>query len=207
MESINVINTPGEGEYEEKKSRFIGHAFPVSGEEEALRIIEQVKRKYWDARHNCYAFITGENGEILRFSDDGEPGGTAGRPILDVLTGAGLRGALIVVTRYFGGTLLGTGGLVRAYTAASKEALANADIRQLVFSSRVKVTVDYTDWGRIQHYLTQSGIFAEGPAYTDKIEVVLRIGQPDISRILDEITGLTNGKCEIAVIDTGYFAL
>lgn len=207
MDNYNVIHAPGEGEYEEKKSRFIGHAFPISNEEEALRIIDQVKRKYWDARHNCYAFITGDNGEILRFSDDGEPGGTAGRPILDVLSGAGLRGALIVVTRYFGGTLLGTGGLVRAYTAASKEALAAADIRQMVSASQVGITTNYTDWGKLQYYLTEAKITIEDTTYTDKVEVIICVEQDRVSQVLDEITGLTNGKSEITIIDTGYFAL
>ena len=116
----------GEGEIVEKKSRFIATVRPVASEEEALAFIEEMKKKYWDARHNCSAFVIGRNQELMRFSDDGEPPGTAGKPMLDVLLGAGLHNTAVVVTRYFGGTLLGTGGLVRAYSGAVQEGLRHA---------------------------------------------------------------------------------
>ena len=180
---------------------------PISSESEAIMLIDQVKRKYWDARHNCYAFITGENGSIMRFSDDGEPGGTAGRPILDVLVGAGLRDALIVVTRYFGGTLLGTGGLVRAYTAASQEALANADIRSLELANMISIRTDYNSIGKLQYYLGQAGIDIKESSYTDAVELIIAVKEADTSRILDAITETTNGKSEIQIIDTGYFSV
>ena len=109
-----VVLEGGVGEIVEKKSRFIASVFPVHGEEEVLGIIESMRKKYWDARHNCYAYILGENREVQRYSDDGEPGGTAGRPMLDILLAEDVTDCLVVVTRYFGGTLLGTGGLVRA---------------------------------------------------------------------------------------------
>ena len=115
----------GIGEYEEKKSRFIATLEPVSSEEEAAAFIAAIKKKYWDARHNCSAYIIGDDGRKTRCSDDGEPSGTAGRPMLDVLAGEKITNACVVVTRYFGGTLLGTGGLVRAYSAAVKDAIAN----------------------------------------------------------------------------------
>lgn len=104
-----------------KKSRFIAHVYPVQSEEQAVSYINEVKKKYWDARHNCYAYVLGEDAGFQRFSDDGEPQGTAGKPILDIIMKSGIYNCLIIVTRYFGGTLLGTGGLIRAYQAASRK--------------------------------------------------------------------------------------
>ena len=123
-----VIYEGGSGEIEEKKSRFIANIAPVTTEEEAVAYINAMKKKYWDARHNCSAFIIGRNQELTRCSDDGEPSGTAGRPMLDVLLREGIRDVVVVVTRYFGGTLLGTGGLVRAYQGAVQEGLKNCTI-------------------------------------------------------------------------------
>ena len=122
----NILYRGGEGELVEKKSRFIATTRPVESEEEALAFIEEMKKKYWDARHNCFAYVTGDRGQLQRCSDDGEPSQTAGRPMLDVLLGAGIRNICVVVTRYFGGTLLGTGGLVRAYSGAVQEGLKNS---------------------------------------------------------------------------------
>ena len=118
----------GEGEIIEKKSRFIATVRKIETEEEALTFIAEMKKKYWDATHNCYAFVAGENQQLQRCSDDGEPNGTAGKPMLEVLRGNELRNIVVVVTRYFGGTLLGTGGLVRAYTKAVQEGIGNSVI-------------------------------------------------------------------------------
>ena len=118
---MKIIYKEGEGEIEEKKSRFIAHVYPVQSEEQAVSYINEVKKKYWDARHNCWAYSIGEKQPALRCSDDGEPSGTAGKPMLEVLTGQELHNVVAVVTRYFGGTLLGTGGLIRAYTKVRKK--------------------------------------------------------------------------------------
>lgn len=126
MEEFYMVDGPARGEIVEKKSRFIANVFPVDSEEQALEIIEKTKKQYWDARHNCFAFVIGKNNEVQRFSDDGEPQGTAGKPILEVLTKGNIHNTLIIVTRYFGGTLLGTGGLVRAYGQSSKAAIENS---------------------------------------------------------------------------------
>ena len=128
MGTYQCLKEGGVGEIKEKKSRFIATLRPVTTEEEATAFINETKKKYWDAKHNCSAFVIGRNSELTRCSDDGEPAGTAGRPMLEVLTGAGLTDVCVVVTRYFGGVLLGTGGLIRAYQAAVKEGLANAKI-------------------------------------------------------------------------------
>ena len=125
IDQFRTVYRGGTGEIVEKKSRFIATVRLVESEEEALSCLEALRKKYWDARHNCFVYIIGENQETVRCSDDGEPSGTAGRPMLDVVQGAGLRNVLVVVTRYFGGTLLGTGGLVRAYSQAVQEGLAN----------------------------------------------------------------------------------
>ena len=125
-QGIKILYEGGIGELEEKKSRFIASTLPIASQEEALEFIEKKKKQYWDARHNCYAYVLGDHHEIQRFSDDGEPGGTAGKPMLDVLLGENIHNMVVVVTRYFGGTLLGTGGLVRAYSGAAKEGLANS---------------------------------------------------------------------------------
>ena len=153
-----TIYRPGEGEITEKKSRFIASVQKAGTETEALAFIEAVKKKYWNARHNCYAYIIGERQELVRCSDDGEPGGTAGRPMLDVLLGAGLTNVVVVVTRYFGGVLLGTGGLVRAYSQAVQEGLANSIVIEKIWGTILNIKTDYTGLGKIQYILAQEEI-------------------------------------------------
>ena len=140
MTSYDTVYTGGSDEIVEKKSRFIAQVFPVKTEEEVMQLLEAARKKYWDARHNCYAFVLGADGEISRCSDDGEPSGTAGRPILEVLTKRGLKDVLVIVTRYFGGTLLGTGGLVRAYSQAAQAGLAASCI--ITKQAGIRLTVD-----------------------------------------------------------------
>ena len=150
LKKYKTILAQAEAEIVEKKSRFIATVRPVKTEEEARSFIEELKKKYWDATHNVFAYQIGERNEIQRFSDDGEPQGTAGMPVLNVLKGEDVKDTAIVVTRYFGGTLLGTGGLVRAYGKAAKEGLLTAGIAELVLYSRYFVTVDYTDSGTVR---------------------------------------------------------
>ena len=128
LERYQTVYQGASAEITEKKSRFIAAVFPVSSEEEATEALENIKKQYWDARHHCWAYVIGTEQVTERFSDDGEPGGTAGKPILEVIRGQKLYNVLVVVTRYFGGTLLGTGGLVRAYSSACKEGLAHSTI-------------------------------------------------------------------------------
>ena len=201
-----TVYTGGEGEIVEKKSRFIAAAAPVRSEEEALQIIEQIRKKYWDARHNCYAYVIGERGELERFSDDGEPGGTAGKPILEVIKGEELRNTLIVVTRYFGGTLLGTGGLVRAYSAAAKAGIASSVIITRIPGIKLHITTEYTGLGKIQYILGQRGITTLDSVYTDKVELEVLAAEAEAEAVKAELTEGTNGQ---AVIETGaacYFA-
>ena len=143
LERYKTIYQGGQGEIVEKKSRFLADIRLVHSEEEALAFLEEIRKKYWDARHHCYAYVIGEQRQIVRCSDDGEPGGTAGRPMLDVLLGEELYNTMAVVTRYFGGTLLGTGGLVRAYSKAVQEGLAASRIIEKQYGVLLEITTDY----------------------------------------------------------------
>ena len=141
-EGYRILYEGGEGEVVEKKSRFIASTKPVSSEEEAMAFVEEIRKKYWDARHHCYAYVIGNRGQLCRCSDDGEPAQTAGRPMLDVLLGEEIRNVCVVVTRYFGGTLLGTGGLVRAYSAAVKEGLKESVTVKKQLGRKIKMVTD-----------------------------------------------------------------
>ena len=157
-DSVKILYKGGTAETEVKKSRFIANLKPVESEEEATAFIAEMKKKYWDARHNCQAFTIGMNHELTRCSDDGEPAQTAGRPMLDVLLGEDVHNVCVVVTRYFGGTLLGTGGLVRAYSGAVKEGLAASEIVEKKRAFEMKIVTDYTGVGKIQYILGQENM-------------------------------------------------
>ena len=158
MKQMKIVYKGGEGELVEKKSRFIATVVPVNSEEEALDFIAAMKKKYWNATHNCSAFVVGENYEIQRCSDDGEPQGTAGRPMLDVLLGEEIHNAAVVVTRYFGGTLLGTGGLVRTYSKAVQEGLRESTVIEKKVGALLRIRTDYNGIGKIQYLLGQRGL-------------------------------------------------
>lgn len=192
------------GEIEEKKSRFICVIRPVHSEQEASAFIEEMKKKYWDARHNCSAFVIGSRQELTRCSDDGEPGGTAGRPMLEVLSGEGLCDVAAVVTRYFGGTLLGTGGLVRAYSGAVKEALAHAETGMMRYGVRLKIGTDYNSVGRIQHLLGKRGIFPEAE-YGEAVSFLVTVPAAEAEALRKEITEATNGKAVLTEQEKIYF--
>lgn len=161
------------GEITEKKSRFIATIQPVSTEEEAVAFIAAQKKKYYDARHNCSAYIIGRNGENKKSSDDGEPSGTAGRPMLEVLEREGIYNVCVVVTRYFGGTLLGTGGLVRAYQGATKEALANCNFLTRNVGTLVTIDIPYTLLGKVQYLCSEKEIPVVETKYETNITMTL----------------------------------
>ena len=200
-----VVEQGGIGEIEEKKSRFIANVSPAGTEEEALAFIEAMKKKYWDARHNCYAYVLGERGELVRFSDDGEPSGTAGKPILEVLLGMEVRNLVVVVTRYFGGTLLGTGGLVRAYTQAAQAGMAASVIRTMRYGALLFITTDYNGIGRIQYLLGMRKIMIEEPEYTDVVTLMVKVPYEEEEALRKEITEATAGKARIKKIDSLYY--
>lgn len=196
MKSYRTIYEGGEGEIVEKKSRFIATVAPVTSEEEALEFISGTKKKYWNATHNCSAFVIGENQEVSRCSDDGEPSGTAGRPMLDVLLGEGIHNAAVVVTRYFGGTLLGTGGLVRAYSKAVQEGLKSCVIIEKQKGILQKLGTDYNGIGKIQYLLGQKGYAIMDSEYTDTVKVEVLVPVEEIEELREEITEATSGRTE-----------
>lgn len=189
-----IVYQGASAEIVEKKSRFIADVFPVSTEEEALEVLEKVKKQYWDARHHCWAYVIGEQQVQERCSDDGEPSGTAGKPILEVIRGQKLHNVLVVVTRYFGGTLLGTGGLVRAYTQASQEGLALSTIITRMTGFKLKIRTDYTGIGKIQYLLGQKGIPVYESEYTEKVALSVLIPEAEEQCLIAEITEATNGQ-------------
>ena len=194
LEHYKTIYEGGEGELVEKKSRFIATVRPVETEEEALAFIEEMKKKYWDARHNCYVYSVGMNREATRCSDDGEPSGTAGRPMLDVLLGAGIYNAAIVVTRYFGGTLLGTGGLVRAYTSAAIDGLEHSESITRIHGIKLLIRAEYTDLGKIQYLLASRDVIQLDPVYTDKVELMALVPVEQMKGLKADLMEGTNGQ-------------
>ena len=176
LDKYKTVYQGGEGETVEKKSSFIATVIPVKTEEEAIAFIESMKKKYWNATHNCSAYVIGEQFQIQRCSDDGEPSQTAGKPMMDVLTGAGLTNVAVVVTRYFGGTLLGTGGLVRAYSAATKEGLANSTIITKYWGTKLLVNTDYNDIGKLQYLFGQREIPIMDAQYTETRKAIAITG-------------------------------
>lgn len=190
----------------EKKSRFIADVFPVRNEEETAEIIERIKKQYWDARHHCWAYVIGEKQVQERFSDDGEPSGTAGKPILEVIRGQKLHNTLIIVTRYFGGTLLGTGGLVRAYTQASQAGLEQSTVITKTEGFRMNIKTDYTGLGKIQYLLGQKGIQIVNSNYTENVEIEILIPDSEEQMLKKEITEVTNGQAVTERVEECCFA-
>ena len=194
-----------EAELVEKKSSFIATVRPVASEEEAAAFIEEMKKKYYDARHNCSAFVIGNKAQITRSSDDGEPGGTAGRPMLEVLLGSEIRNIAAVVTRYFGGTLLGTGGLVRAYSGVLKEAIAKCETARQHFGVRIRIKADYNAVGKIQYILASKNINPEDCVYAADVEMTAIAPIEEYDRLCKEIVEATSGRAEIAEIGRLYY--
>ena len=205
VSSYRVLLEGGEGEIVEKKSRFIATVRPVETEEEAIAFIEEMKKKYWDARHNCSAFVIGSRAELTRCSDDGEPSGTAGRPMLEVLLGDGVRNIAVVVTRYFGGVLLGTGGLVRAYTQAVKEGLENSLIGTMCHGVEVELKTDYNGIGKILYILGQHGISAYESDYGADVALKIRFRSELADGLQKELVEATSGRIGWEQIGDGYF--
>lgn len=205
-EKYKLVYEGGVGEIIEKKSRFIATVKPVNSEEEAFYFIESMKKKYWDATHNCHAFVVGMRQEISRCSDDGEPSGTAGKPMLDVLLGQEIHNTAVVVTRYFGGTLLGTGGLVRAYSKAVQEGLARSTVIEKTLGCRLKVTTDYTGLGKIQYIAGSLSLPILDSRYTDIVVLYVLTDLPSKNAFIKKVTEATSGGAVIEDMGNCYFA-
>ena len=207
LEHYKTIYEGGEGELVEKKSRFIATVRPVETEEEALAFIEEMKKKYWDARHNCYVYSVGMNREATRCSDDGEPSGTAGRPMLDVLLGAGIYNAAIVVTRYFGGVLLGTGGLVRAYQSATQAGLAASKIIEKRQGKKLIIHTDYNGLGKLQYLFGQQKTAILDTEYAADVVLTILVPVEQKDFLYKEITEQTNGTAQMEWGEDAVYAL
>lgn len=199
-EGFKIVYEGGIGEIEEKKSKFTAYVSPVESEEEAAAFIEKIKKMNWNATHNCSAAVVGKNNEFSRCNDDGEPSGTAGKPMLEVLIGEQVHNVAVVVTRYFGGTLLGTGGLVRAYQRAVKEGLAKSKIVEKKEGARIVIDTDYNGIGKLQYISASMDIFVINTEYSDLVTMDVMVPKEAIKTFVDKVTEATAGK---AVIHTG----
>lgn len=209
------VEKSGSAEVVRKKSRFLSVLLSVSDEKEAFFEIEKIKKEHYNARHNCFAFIVGKDPFTERFSDDGEPQGTAGKVILDVMKHNHLSNALIVVTRYFGGVLLGTGGLTEAYSSAAAEACKDAGLMRVLMGRQVDVSLDYTDYGKIEYLIRDNGIPVLSSDFAEDVKVsVMTMAERDeenqlmtAEAFVNKVTELTNGRAKTEVSDPVEFGL
>ncbi|WP_029200297.1 IMPACT family protein [Oribacterium sp. NK2B42] len=202
---MKYIKDYATGEYEEKKSRFIGEVFPIKSEEEAQEHINAVRKKYYDARHHCYAYVIGDNYEIMKQSDDGEPSQTAGMPILNVLKGQDIHDALMIVTRYFGGTLLGTGGLVRSYTNAAKAAIDSAVVLSAVEGYRAEAEIPYTLVGKIKYFTETTGITEAGAEYGNNVKMTWLVPELKLVPFQNHIQEISGGSITLAIEKSRWY--
>ncbi len=201
--SYKTLKKECQDEFIEKKSRFIGYACPVTTEQQALDFINKINKKHYDATHNVYAYVLKDN-NIRRYSDDGEPSGTAGVPVLDVILKEGLTDVCVVATRYFGGIMLGAGGLVRAYTKSAKVGIDACGILERKFCYQCEMKCDYTLLGKIQSEIIAYGCIPGEVEYTDKVRIHCFIPY-DITGFDERITDITNGKTIIKIKKEGRF--
>ena len=206
VESYQTVYRGGMGEIIEKKSRFIAEVYPIESEAQEAQILEETRKKYWDARHNCYAYCIGKKQELKRCSDDGEPSQTAGKPMLDVLTGAGLCDTVVVVTRYFGGTLLGTGGLVRAYTAAAKAGVEASEVIEKIPAVQFLVKVTYNQIGTLLYLLGQRGYSQLDSEYAEDVSVRFLVPLTERASMEKQLLESFQGSAKTEIEDYGYYA-
>ncbi|HBG0059598.1 TPA: YigZ family protein, partial [Clostridioides difficile] len=206
MSNYRTLHEFGTDEITIEKSVFIGYAKPIKSEEEALEFINEIKKKHKDATHNVWAYTVGKNMNIQRYSDDGEPQGTAGIPTLEVIKKEDLRDVVVVVTRYFGGTKLGAGGLVRAYTKGAKLGLEAGKIIYKVMYQEVKVKIDYTQLGKVQNELMNLGYFIKDTVYEDNVEIVVYSRLEDVEKLSEKMIDITNGTGKIILGEEFYLS-
>lgn len=204
---MKVILENCTAEIVEKKSRFIANLFYVANVEETEEKLNQIKKKYYDAKHNCFAYVLGVSAETVKSSDDGEPQGTAGHPMLDILKGNNLTNCIAIVTRYFGGTLLGTGGLVRAYSDSLKAAIANAKTSELLNAYKVSFEINYDDYGKVENLvqnlnqLNENNIYSLAKTFENVVKLEYLISIDAFDKFKTEIVNITRGK---VVLDNNY---
>lgn len=218
MKEYNTVKGECTAEITEKKSRFIATVRPVSSEDEALAFVAEMKKKYWDARHNCSAYIVlgdmeqenfmSENFKIPvieKCSDDGEPSKTAGSPMLETIRGAGLKNVAIVVTRYFGGILLGTGGLVKAYSQAALSGIEAASVVKMKLMNRIEAIVDYNSYGRLTYIAGEEKAVITNTEFTDVVKCICLCDDTALGKIKSSMAEYTAGKCSISLTGKGFY--
>ena len=204
LKPYKTVLRSSETEFTEKKSRFIGRCFPVSSEEEAMAKLSQIRKLHYDATHNCWAYALSSGGQ--RFSDDGEPGGTAGMPIMDTLIRRGIKDALIVVTRYFGGILLGSGGLVRAYSKSASDALSAAGCGLMSPCAVLEFTVDYPRYGGIEGFVKENSI-VDGVEFMENVRFRVTVASEKAESFIRELVERTDGRAEPVITGERFVAI
>ena len=204
--SYKTLMKRGCDEFIVNKSRFIGYGAPAETEEEALAFLAEIRKKHADATHNCYAYIIGRNMGVMRYSDDGEPGGTAGMPIIEVMKNRGVVNACVVVTRYFGGVLLGAGGLVRAYTQGAVTAIDASGVGVMHLTARYMMDVSYAMLSRVEYFLKSAPVIVEDKDFSDVITLTLLVKCADEDKLLADLTQLSEGRLEPMRFDETYMA-
>lgn len=205
IEKYKTILKSNQAEIVEKKSKFIGTAIPIESEVEAEEFINSMRKKYYDATHNVFAYQLGERNELQRSSDDGEPSGTAGKPILDILKNEDIKNVAVVVTRYFGGTLLGTGGLVRAYSKCAKDALISSQIIEKVLYQEFEISVDYNLSGKVQFEMLNKNYTIKDTLYTDKVTFIVLVEIKYKEQFQNFITEITSAQAQINPKSISYY--
>ena len=206
MATSFICTNVGNAEIVEKKSRFIANVVPIISEEDALLYLAKIKKEYWDARHNCYAYITFDQ-SIKRCSDDGEPSGTAGKPMLEVLQNRNIYGICVVVTRYFGGILLGTGGLLRAYQEATIKGIENAGIAELRLGYKTSWSISYDEYGKFNFLCEKLGVYKIDTQYLDKIKILLVIPISEFETFKFKVLEESSGKIKPTEMEKVNFVL
>ena len=206
-DEYKTIHGYGEGEILINKSRFIGYCKPVETEEAAIEFIDDIKEKHKDATHNVFAYVIGENSNIQRYNDDGEPSGTAGVPILEVLKKEELRNTVLVVTRYYGGIKLGAGGLIRAYIKGAKVGLESSKIVTKVLHSRINFRIEYTLYGKVENELLAKGYVVEDIIYDDAVNIVVICKKDNTEELINMIKNLTSANMSYEYKDEEYFSI
>lgn len=206
MSSYKTLHKFGVDEYIVEKSTFIGYAKPIKTEEEAVEFINEIKKKHKDATHNVWAYTVGENMNIQRYSDDGEPQGTAGIPTLEVIKKEDLRDVVVVVTRYFGGIKLGAGGLVRAYTKGAKVGIEAGIVIEKVKYTEVKIKIEYTQLGKIQNEIMNLGYTVKDTIYAEDVEIIVYAKVEQAQSLSDRITDITSATADISLGDEYYLS-
>ncbi len=206
MQSYKTVEYEAKDEFIEQRSRFIGYVKPVTTEEEALDFINEKRQKHWDATHNVYAYSL-RQGQLRRYSDDGEPHGTAGMPTLDVILKSDVTDVVVVVTRYFGGILLGTGGLVRAYTRGARIALDAGGIITMENCAVASLSCDYSRYGKIAALIPAAGGIIDDTAFTDCVNISYHIPKGNVESFRKQLTDLTGGAVETEIIDEKFFKI